>query len=45
MLDASSQGALACVELNSMQGYYAYPQRSRMLQFEVKETGKVYRWL
>jgi len=41
MLDCSRQGALACVELNSMQGYLAYPQRKRMLQFEVKETTSI----
>lgn len=41
MLDCSHHKKLLTVELNSMEGFYAYPGRTRMLRADLEETTKL----
>ena len=41
MLDCSGKKALLVAELNSMEGFYAYPGRTRMLRANLEETTKI----
>ena len=45
MLDSSRTHSLLCVELNSMEGFYAYPGRKRMLKADLKEMTKLPRYI
>lgn len=41
MVDSSEKKNITVIELNSMQGFFVYPNRERMLKFDIEETVNV----